>query len=157
MRKLHSNPVGWSEIRGNVQSSFTEALWMDGCRRRQLVSGLCCLLSRPEMGQQQARHKCMLLWPQCCTDGPGDPEWPVASSCCLCPRREQLLRQLLAWGVGLILDVLLVCWCQLYLPGLLGGAQVCSDQCCGLRLPSGRLPSNPEAQAVLLSPSLALL
>lgn len=41
----------WTEIRGNVQS-FIEALWMDGCRRKHLVSGLYCLLNRPEMGEQ---------------------------------------------------------------------------------------------------------
>lgn len=50
------------------------------------MPGLCCLLSRLEMGQQQGGHNCMLLWPQCCTDGPGEPECPVASACCPCPR-----------------------------------------------------------------------
>lgn len=43
---------------------------MDGCRRKHLVSGLYCLLNRPEMGEQQDTSAC--------SDGAGEPECPVS-------------------------------------------------------------------------------
>lgn len=65
----------------------------------------------------------MLLWPQCCTDGPGEPECPVASACCPCPRMlaesdwEGAAPQAASClEGGSLLGVSLVCWWQLYLP-----------------------------------------
>lgn len=59
---------------------------LDGWLQEEAV-GVRALLSLEQARDGRAAGlKCLFLWPQCCPGGPGEPECPVASACCLCPR-----------------------------------------------------------------------
>lgn len=128
MRKLHLNPVGWSAMTelklGEMYKVVLQKLfgWMAaGGGIWCLGSAVCWPGQRWDSSRQDTSacscgHSAALM-----VQGNLSAQWPLPAVCapgCLLrvTGREQLLRQLLSQRVGLILDVLLSCWCQLYLP-----------------------------------------